>query len=399
MSNKQLILINVSGNDQPGITSSLMKVIVKGKHKIMDMGQSVTHGLLSLSILIDLSNASDESTLLKDLLFEAKKKNLELDFEAVEERPDLAHHSKEKFILSCVASDIIEPGFLRDVAQILAENNINIRRIDNLEPESFKSLDISTTCDEKTDWKKVKGEIVKASANYNTDVAFLKDNVFRRNKRLIVFDMDSTLIQCEVIVELAKANGSGDKVHEITERAMNGELDFDESLRERVKTLKGLPISKMQSILENLPLTQGVEDVIKTVKSLGYKTAIISGGFNFFAQGLKDKLGMDYAFANELEHDGKALTGNVKGTIVNAEQKATLLDLIAQQERISLEQVVAIGDGANDLPMLSKAGLGIAFHAKPVVREKADQQMSHTPMTSILYFLGIPGTKDYSTHL
>lgn len=393
---KQLILVNVSGQDHPGITSQLMKVIVKGKHRITDMGQSVTHGLLSLSFLVDIGKQSDGSSLLKDLLFEAKKLRVELEFEAIEDQEEVTEENKEKFILSCVATNEIEPGFIQEAAQILADHDVNIRRIDNVAPGSFKSLDILTTCDQQADWDQIKAKLVEASSHYNTDVAFLRDNVFRRNKRLIVFDMDSTLIQAEVIVELAKANGVGDKVHEITERAMNGELDFNESLVERVKQLEGLSIDKMNNILENLPLTNGVQEVIKTVKSLGYKTAIISGGFNFFAQGLKEKLGMDYAFANELEHKDGKLTGKVTGTIVNAEQKATLLDLLAQQEKISLEQVVAVGDGANDLPMLSKAGLGIAFHAKPLVREKAEQQMSHTPMTSLLYFLGIPGSHDYS---
>lgn len=218
---------------------------------------------------------------------------------------------------------------------------------------------------------------------------FLKENVFRRNKRLIVFDMDSTLIQAEVIDELAKANNAGEEVSEITERAMNGELNFDQSLKERVSKLKGLDVSKMQNILEELPLTPGVEEFITKVKSHDYKIAIISGGFSFFANALKEKLGLDYAFSNELEIEGNKLTGKVKGTIINAEQKALLVDLISQQEKITLEQVVAIGDGANDLQMLSKAGLGIAFHAKEIVKKKAQNQMSHGPMTTILYFLGL----------
>jgi phosphoserine phosphatase len=392
---KQLILINVSGSDHPGITSELMKVIVKGNHKIVDMGQSVTHGLLSLTILIDLISFSDKDTLLKELLFSAKTLKIELDFEVIENIA-AAQCNQEKFILSCVSTTQIPPAFIQEASQLLADNKINIRRIDNVDPTSFKSLDISATSDSASAWNEVKESLIKASAKHKTDIAFLKDNIFRRNKRLIVFDMDSTLIQTEVIVELAKVHGVGEKVHDITERAMNGELDFDQSLLERVKLLAGLEISKMSGILDSLPLTPGVEDVIKTVKSLGYKTAIISGGFNFFAQGLKHKLGMDFAFANELEHDGKLLTGNIIGPIVNAQQKAFLLDMIAQQESISLEQVVAVGDGANDLHMLSKAGLGIAFHAKQIVRDKADQQMSHGPMTSILYFLGIPGSFDYT---
>ncbi|MFN8369280.1 MAG: phosphoserine phosphatase SerB [Bacteriovoracaceae bacterium] len=224
------------------------------------------------------------------------------------------------------------------------------------------------------------------------DLAFLKDDIFRRSKRLIVFDMDSTLIQMEVIDELAAAYNVGDKVKKITERAMNGEIDFNHSLMERVGLLKGLNSNVLQGILERLPLTPGTEDFIKTVKKLGYKTAIVSGGFTHFANALKEKLGIDYAFANELDIEDKILTGKVKGTIINAEQKALLVDLIAQKEGISLEQVVAIGDGANDLPMLAKAGMGIAFHAKEIVKQKASYHLSHGPMTSILYFLGIPGT-------
>ncbi|EQC50666.1 phosphoserine phosphatase SerB, partial [Bacteriovorax sp. DB6_IX] len=276
----------------------------------------------------------------------------------------------------------------------LAKHDVNIQRIDKVSPEEFTSLEILTTVPKKLDQALLKQELLKVSNNHKVDVAFLKDNVFRRSKRLIVFDMDSTLIQAEVIDELAKAHGVGEKIEAITERAMNGELDFNQSLIERVGMLEGLEASKMEQILNDLPLTPGLEDFLKTVKKLGYKVAVISGGFTYFANALKERLGLDYAFANELEIiDGK-LTGKVVGTIVNAEQKAILVSLIAQQENISLEQVVAIGDRANDLPMLSQAGLGIAFHAKEIVKKKAQNHMSHGPMTSILYFLGIPGPVD-----
>lgn len=394
MANTQFVLINVSGKDHPGITSRLMKIIVKGGHGIADMGQSVTHGLLSLSIVVDLSNPSHESALLKELLFEAKQMNLELDFTAIETE-SYFEEDDQKHIISSVCIDNIPANFISDLSDILAANQVNIWRIDNIHPGDFKSLDISTLSGPKTDWNELKSQIIATAGKYSVDIAILKDNVFRRNKRLIVFDMDSTLIQAEVIDEMAARFGVGDKVAAITERAMNGELDFNASLIERVGSLKGMDVKILEDILEKLPLTQGVEDFIKTVKSLGYKTAIISGGFSYFAQGLKNKLGLDFAFANELEIENGKLTGNVTGTIVNAEQKAFLLNFLAQQESISLEQVVAIGDGANDLPMLSKAGLGIAFHAKPIVRERAQQQMSHGPMTSILYFLGIPGSKNY----
>ena len=202
--------------------------------------------------------------------------------------------------------------------------------------------------------------------------------------------MDSTLIQTEVIDEMADAHGVGEEIREITERAMNGELDFDESLKLRVSKLKGLKVTELERILKGLPFTKGCEEFVRTVKSLGYRVAIISGGFSFFAEALKEQLGIDYAFANELEIINGELTGQVEGQIVNAQQKAFLLKVLAQQEKIALDQVVAIGDGANDLPMLATAGLGIAYHAKDIVRKTAEQHMSHGPMTTILYFLGIP---------
>lgn len=388
---KELILVTVSGSDHPGITAKLMKCISDANAQIEDMGQSITHGLLSLSILIDLGSGTNsiESPLIKELLFTAKKMQMNLDFKVIEDE-DQMKDSQDKYILSCVGLEGISAHFLQDVSSLLAANNINIQRIDNVTDNEFKALDISANAqNSNVNWSLINEELITISNRHSTDVAFLKDNVWRRNKRLIVFDMDSTLIQSEVIVEMAKEHGVGEKVHEITELAMNGEYDFNESLIKRVSLLEGMSEKKLQSILEKIKLTDGVEDFILTVKSLGYKVAIISGGFNFFANAFKEKLGLDYAFANELKvKDGK-LTGELQGEIVNAEKKALLLELIAQQENINLEQVVAIGDGANDLKMLAKAGLGIAFHAKEIVRQSAKQHMSHGPMTSILYFLGI----------
>jgi phosphoserine phosphatase len=388
----QKILVTVSGMDRPGITSALMHCIVKNKCRVTDIGQSVTHGFLSLSFLVD-TNSQDglDSPILKDLLFESKKMGMHLDFDVIDDETKV-QKGKDKHILSCVSKNDVTADFINDVATLLADNSINIHRIENVSDRGFKSLDIAATTTNGVNWEEVRSKLMDISDKHQIDMAFLKDDVFRWNKRLIVFDMDSTLIQAEVIDEMANAYGVGDKVVAITERAMNGEYDFTQSLKERVKLLKGMPEEKLQDILDKIQITPGVEDFIKTVKPLGYKTAVISGGFNFFTNAFKEKLGMDYAFANELEIiDGK-LTGNVKGTIVDANQKAVLLELIAQQEKISPKQVVAIGDGANDLPMLSKAGLGIAFHAKDIVKQQADHQMSHGAMDSILYFLGIPGS-------
>lgn len=393
--NGKTILVTVSGQDGPGITARLMRIISSYSVDILDMGQAVTHGLLSLSFVLGLENEenNNKGNVLKDLLFEANLMGLTLSYKVVDKKVTTIEMESEKFIVTCVSPTIVTAKFIADLAHILAKYKINIERIDKVSPKEFSSMEISTSIPTELDTKALKSDLMQASTLHKIDVAFLKDNVFRRNKRMIVFDMDSTLIQAEVIDELAELCGVGTEVKEITHRAMNGEIDFDESLRLRVSKLKGLDVHRMQEVLENLPLTPGVEEFIKTIKLLGYKVALISGGFSYFADALKKKLGLDYSFANELEISDGKLTGNVTGTIVNANQKAILVKLISQQENISLEQVVAIGDGANDLPMLATAGLGIAFHAKDVVRKAAQQHLSHGPMTSILYFLGIPGPK------
>jgi phosphoserine phosphatase len=383
------VLVTVTGPDRPGITSALMKTLVKNQARLMDMGQAVTHGLLSLSFLLDSGNSEDDGTL-KDLLFEAKRLGMNLDFKVIEHLPR-EKETRDKYILSCVAPDGVTAAFMADVAETLARHGINIQRIDNMSQGDFKSLDIAAHAQKPVDQQHIKMEMMHISNVHRIDVAFMRDTPFRHNKRLIVFDMDSTLIQAEVIDEMAEVFGVGEKVKDITHRAMNGELNFDQALKERVGMLKGMKREKLKEIYERIPLNPGVEQFIRTVKKLGYRTAIVSGGFKYFAENFRVRLGMDYAFANELEWDGDALTGRVTGQVVNAQQKAFILELLAQQESIHMEQVVAIGDGANDLPMLAKAGLGIAYHAKEKVRQEARHQMSHGPMTSILYFLGIPG--------
>lgn len=385
------LLLSVTGPDHPGITFNLMKSISTCGQVIKDIGQSVTHNLLSLSIYVEIKNKEKEAELIKELLYVTNTMGLSLDYNVISENEEFPWHNYEKFVLNCISMNSITAEFMMDISSTMAKHNINIIRIDNVHPNNFKCLELVTTLPPELDLNAVKDELLKVSVSHQVDVAFLKDNVFRRSKRLIVFDMDSTLIQTEVIDEMAIACGKGKEVSEITERAMNGEMDFDESLKQRVSMLKGLKEEELLEIYKKLELTSGVRDFVKTVQSLGYKIAIISGGFSFFADKIRDELGLDYSFANELEIRNGVLTGKIQGTIVNASQKATLLKLISQQEKISLEQVVAIGDGANDLPMLATAGLGIAYHAKDIVRKNANYHMSHGPMTSILYFLGIPG--------
>jgi phosphoserine phosphatase len=386
------VLITVSGKDRPGITADLLSIIENCEEKVMDMGQSVTHGLLSLSILINLQKGTEAHTdheVIKNLLFETKKLNLNFDYQFIEEEGGLELKG-EKYILHCVSNGPIATSFLKEVAQHLSNNNVNIQRIDNVSPGRFKSLEIAAMVPHELNRETFKTDLLKISNKHLVDMALIRDNVFRKSKRLVVLDMDSTLIQVEVIDEIAKLAGVGELVEEITEKAMNGEIDYEQSLLQRVEKLKGLKVEDLLEVRKNISLTPGARDFIKKVKQLGTKIALISGGLSFFSDYLKEELDLDYAFSNQLEIVDGAVTGKLLGPIVNADQKAIILNLLAQQEKISLEQVVAIGDGANDLPMLSAAGLGVAFHAKDVVNDAAEHHLGHGPMTNILYFLGIP---------
>ena len=295
-----------------------------------------------------------------------------------------------QLILCCVSVNLINEAFLDELKSFLISKSISIDHISHLTRPTLKALDL-TLHFKGTSPEEIKFDLMELSNKYQVDMALMPTGKSRSDKALIVFDMDSTLIQHEVIDEMALVHGIGEKVKKITERAMNGELNFDQSLRERVSLLKGLKREELEEIMLRLKLTPGVDKLINVLKSHGYKTAIVSGGFKFFAENFRKRLGMDYAFANDLEWDGNVLTGNVSGEIINGEIKARILTELAQKENLSLNQVIAVGDGANDLPMLAKAGLGIAFHAKEKVRREARHQVAHNPMTSILYFLGIPG--------
>jgi phosphoserine phosphatase len=294
------------------------------------------------------------------------------------------------WVLSCAGKEI-SPSFLSDLETLLTHWNITIYRQEQTSLKTLRALDLYASSPSEIDLEKFKLALMKVSDAHQTDVAFLEDSPSRANKKLIVFDMDSTLIQHEVIDEMALVYGIGAQVKLITERAMNGEINFNEALRERVALLKGLKRQDMEAIYHRLKLTPGASELIFTLKSYGYKTAIVSGGFKYFAEAFAQRLGVDYVYANDLDWEGDVLTGTVAGEIVNAEKKAALLDYLAEKEQITLEQIVAVGDGANDLLMLAKAGMGIAYHAKEKVKLSARHQMSFGPLTTILYFLGFKG--------
>lgn len=395
---KEIILLTISGDDKPGVTSAITNILADFKINILDIGQAVIHNTLSLGILIEVPKEAESSPLLRDVLFKAHELNMNIRFQPVdvdEYEGWVVGQGKSRHIITLLARKITA-DHIGCVTRIAASHGLNIDNISRLSGRISleEAADQTKACVEFSvrgaphDAAALRAEFLKAASDLDVDIAFQEDNIFRRNRRLVVFDMDSTLIEAEVIDELAIEAGVGDQVIEITESAMRGEIDFNESFRRRVGLLKGLDASVLQDVAERLPMTEGVEELVSNLKALGFKTAILSGGFTYFGHHLQQKLGFDYVYANELDIvDGK-VTGEVKGTIVNGERKAELLREIADKEGVRLEQTIAVGDGANDLPMLSIAGLGIAFRAKPLVRESAKQAISTLGLDGILYLIG-----------
>ncbi len=395
----EIIFIRITGEDKPGVTAALMEQLAGYNVDILDIGQSVIQEYLAMGLVIRIPTESESAPILKNLLFAAHELGVNLSFTPIpEDRYEqwVEGQGKARHILTLLARRITAEQ-VAAVSRALAENGLNIdvvtrlsgrRSLTTESSARMACVDISVR-GTPTDPVALKREFLSISATLGVDIAFQEDNVFRRNRRLVAFDMDSTLIQAEVIDELAREAGVGDKVAAITESAMRGELDFKQSLRRRLSLLEGLPVDTLEAVARRVPLTDGAERLISNLKRFGYKIALISGGFTYFGNKLRQKLGIDYVYANELEiADGK-LTGKVSGEIVDAARKAELLAEIAKRENISLQQVIAVGDGANDLPMLNLAGLGIAFHAKPVVKQGAGQSISTLGLDSILYLVGV----------
>lgn len=391
-----LLLIHATGPDKPGILEALTGSLNGSNTRVLDVGQAVIHRTLTLGLLVQVSDSTDN---MKEVLFAGHALGLSVNITPVREEAYedwVARQGEERHIIT-LFGPCITAEHLERIGNITTEYGLSISVVTRLSGRTSlkQPCDSANTCIELS----VRGTPIDASAlrravlvsaqELNCDIAIQVDDVFRRNRRMIAFDMDSTLVQGEGIDELARVHGVVDEVAKITAAAMNGELDFDQSLRRRLSLLRGLRTEVMAEIAERLPLTDGAERLIRTVKSLGYKTAILSGGFTFFGKHLQQKLGIDHVFANTLEEDAGQLTGNVIGPIVNGQRKADLLRQIATKENIRLEQVIAVGDGANDLPMLNAAGLGIAFHAKPKVKESAKQQISATGLDGILYLIGV----------
>ena len=396
------LLIRVTGQDRPGITSALTTILARYDVRVLDIGQAVIHDGLAFGILIELPEALRSSALLTDLLLESHRLGVEVQFSAssaAEYDAWVAAQSRQRFIITLLGP-AITAGHIAAISGILSAAGINIDRIERLssriplEPvDSLQRFCVEFTATSSkpsaVDEDRIRTELARMTDAGDVDVAFQHDSIFRRNRRLVAFDMDSTLIQGEVIDELAHHAGVGDQVRAITESAMRGELDFQQSFRRRVALLKGLPESALQKVIDGIPLTDGAERLVSTLRRLGYKTAILSGGFTFFGRVLQQRLGIDHLHANTLDVRNGTVTGEVVEPIVDGARKAQLLGEIAWSEGLSLEQCIAVGDGANDLPMLRLAGLGIAFRAKPLVRSSARQSISAMGLDGILYLIGV----------
>ena len=395
---EEQILVRISGQDRPGLTASIMSILAKYDAKVLDIGQADIHSTLTLGILIRMDEMHS-GQVMKDLLFKATELGVNIGFSPItdeEYEQWVGQQGKHRYILTIIGRSL-SARQIEAATRVIASQGLNIDSILRLtgRPSLLHPERNVRACIEfslrgtPSNRSAMQADLMRLASDMEFDFSFQRDDMFRRMRRLICFDMDSTLIQTECIDELAMRAGVGDEVKVITESAMRGEIDFKESFTRRVALLKGLDVSVMQDIADHLPVTEGVDRLMTVLKRCGYKIAILSGGFTFFGEQLQRRYGIDYMYANELEVDDNGkLTGRYVGEIVDGHRKAELLKLIAQVEKVNLAQTIAVGDGANDLPMISQAGLGIAFHAKPRVVATAKQSINTIGLDGVLYFLG-----------
>ena len=392
----EIIQVNISGDDKPGLTASLMGVLARYDAFVLDIGQSNIHKSLTLGIMFR-TTTEQSGFIMKDLLFEASRLGVQIRFTPIDRGQYdawVARQGRNRYIVTLLGREVTAAE-IAEVSALITRYGLNIDAIKRLTgrmplegPTGKYCIELSIRGQLKPEERLAFQQELMSRSGSGLDISFQKDDIYRRSRRLICFDMDSTLIGTECIDELAERAGVGAEVKAITESAMRGEIDFKESFTRRVALLKGLDVSVMEDIARNMPFNEGLERMMRILKMVGYKTAILSGGFTYFGNYLKLKFGFDYVYANELEVEDGKLTGRYLGEVVDGRRKAELLKFLCQMEGIHQEQSVAVGDGANDLPMLGLAGLGIAYHAKPKVKATADQNLSTIGLDGILYFLG-----------
>jgi len=379
-------MVTVSGPDQPGITATFSRILVENQVEIVDIEQASLQDFLGLSFLLDMSGAKQSKDgVLKDLLFEASRLHLTLNFRLFSEKELKARNNKNLFILTYFG----DTRALAEISNILAEENANIEMISNLTRHCASCVELTIDVNGVKNLGHLKERVIAKSHELNVDLALQKMEAYRKNKRLVFFDMDSTLVDMEIIDEMAQRAGVFREVSRITEKARRGDIDFEEALIQRVALLKGLKVEELEKIRSEMRLSEGAEDLVETLKGLGYKLGLVSGGFDYFANFLRDRLSLDFSFANQLEIKNGALTGKVLGKIVDNTYKAKIVNMVSSKEGVLLDQTVAIGDGANDVLMLGQAGLGIAYNAKEKVERAANMSLRRTRLKNILYILGI----------
>jgi phosphoserine phosphatase len=383
---RDFVMVTVSGPDQPGITAAFSRILVENQVEIVDIEQASLQDFLGLSFLLDMSGAKQSKDgVLKDLLFEASRLHLALNFRLFSEKEMKARNNKNLFVLTYFGNT----RALAEISNILAEENANIQMISNLTRHCASCVELTIDVNEVKNLSHLKEKVIAKSHELNIDLAIQKMEAYRKNKRLVFFDMDSTLVDMEIIDEMARRAGVFKEVSRITEKARRGDIDFEEALTQRVALLKGLKVEELEKIRNGMNLSEGAEELVETLKSLGYKLGLVSGGFDYFADFLKEKLGLDFSFANQLEIKNGVITGKVLGEIVDNTHKAKIVNMVASREGVLLDQTVAIGDGANDILMLGQAGLGIAYNAKEKLERAANMSLGRTRLKNILYILGI----------
>jgi phosphoserine phosphatase len=383
---RDFVMVTVSGPDQPGITAAFSKILVDNQVEIVDIEQASLQDFLGLSFLLDMSGAKQSKDgVLKDLLFEASRLHLTLNFRLFSEREMKARNSKNLFILTYFG----DTRALAEISNVLAEEDANIEMISNLTRHCASCVELTINVNGVKNLGELKAKVLAKSHELNIDLALQKMEAYRKNKRLVFFDMDSTLVDMEIIDEMAQRAGAFKEVSRITEKARRGDIDFEEALNQRVALLKGLRVEELEKIRNEMKLSEGAEDLVETLKGLGYKLGLVSGGFDYFADYLKERMGLDFSFASQLEIKNGALTGKVLGKIVDNTYKAKIVNMVASREGVLLDQTVAIGDGANDVLMLGQAGLGIAYNAKEKLERAANMSLGRARLKNILYILGI----------